>query len=227
MGLGFAGNSGSYAELANAYSGILAGARGTIAFWMKPTAYNYGFPLATKNAGAGGVFAELNNVSGGMYLGINGTYPLVASSALQPNVWTHVAIINSAVGWWRIVNNVIVASSTAGTFAAGGTSLWLGRWDNTPDYPYSGKLADIRVWNRGLNPYEIYLAYSGVDVTDGLAARWKLDQLSGSTFDSTIGTFPGTITGTAVWDSDMPTYGTFPGASAALTGFRNRGVRIA
>jgi hypothetical protein len=52
---------------------------------------------------------------------------------------------------------------------------------NSSQY-FSGRLAEIRLWNRALSTSEIATGLCGVDVhSDGLVAYWKLNQKSGTT----------------------------------------------
>lgn len=47
---------------------------------------------------------------------------------------------------------------------------------------FSGRLAEIRLWNKALSPSEIATGLCGVDVnSEGLIAYWKMNQASGTT----------------------------------------------
>ena len=59
---------------------------------------------------------------------------------------------------------------------------------------------EARVWNRALDASEI-LANKNLELTSGtgLVARWGLNEGSGTTINSSVGTFPGTLTNGPIW----------------------------
>ena len=65
---------------------------------------------------------------------------------------------------------------------------------------FSGIIDEARVWNRALNAGEI-LANKDLELTSGsgLVARWGLNEGTGTAINSSVGTFPGTLTNGPEW----------------------------
>lgn len=225
MSLVFSGSTGNYAEISNAYNDLIRNrSASTISWWMKPSAMDFGVVMASKGLVAGGFFVELNNANGAAYFGLN-NYSLVTAADIVAGSWVHCVQQASSLGWMNLtsfqIRRMVATSATYSNTA--GTSLWLGRFDSGT-FPYNGKLFDIRIWNRGLTLPEMHEVYCGHDVTSGLLERWKLDETTGSTFAGSVGGYTGSITGTPVWDSDFPTYGTYPGGSGGTSRLINGGL---
>ena len=70
---------------------------------------------------------------------------------------------------------------------------------------FSGAIDEARIWNRALLPAEI-LANKNLELTSGtgLMARWGMAEGSGTTINSSVGTFPGTLTNGPTWVAGFP-----------------------
>jgi hypothetical protein len=212
MALRFAGNSGSFAEIANGYN-RLSGLNASISAWMKISNYNFGFVIATKDLSLGGVFVEVNNSAGGIFPGINTNYSLLSNAAFAIDTWFNVLFVpgNASGEMTQVqiyVNGVLTRTgpNIAAWTTSANKSLWLARWD-TASFWGAVTLADIRTWNRRLTSAEACDVYQGKSVSSGLTSWWKLDETSGSTFADSVGSLPGAITGTPDWVSESPSYG--------------------
>jgi hypothetical protein len=68
---------------------------------------------------------------------------------------------------------------------------------------YTGRLKDVRIWNRALNPTQIArICADPIDLGDrsGLAGWWPLDDGQGRTAQDKAGTNPGTLSSTRPWE---------------------------
>ena len=81
---------------------------------------------------------------------------------------------------------------------------------------------EARVWNRALDASEI-LANKDLEPTSGtgLVARWGINEGTGTTINSSVGTFPGTLTNSPSWVDGFPLPDTTPPAApTGLTAIR-------
>lgn len=87
--------------------------------------------------------------------------------------------------------------------------LYFGSFWTGSDY-FHGKIDDIRIWNRVLNPEEIFYNYtypgkfhSGLDLNTDIIANWTFSEGIGTTtFDQGPNGLGGTING-ATWDNEL------------------------
>lgn len=133
--------------------------------WIYPTAdpgtgeaiiisyYTSAFPY-------GMVAFDYGNVATGVptcYLYNGSTYPLVtAPGKLALNAWTHLACTYDKARLKLYVNGTLAGDVAAtGTISASGASLYIGDDPGAGDNPPTGRLDDIRIYNRALTQTEI------------------------------------------------------------------------
>jgi len=207
MALCFASASSQFAEIAAAYTDLLASTTNvTFSVWFRTT--NLGsqpFLWSTKGAGTGRSFLEHSTLTG-FFFGTNGTFITSTGVTIQNNTWTHlVATRSSVTGNGSIwVNGVLFFEATLPAHAAGPGDLYLGRFDS--GLYLDGKLYDFRIWSSVLIKANIRKAWAGQSVPTTLVASWLLNESSGTTFADSAGSHPGSLFG-ATWDADAPVYG--------------------
>jgi len=80
------------------------------------------------------------------------------STALNPNQWYHVAATYDSSGYGRVYLNG-VQNGVGGPYAVPlynySYSHYIGRWTTTTSYPFSGKMDEVRIYNRALSAEEI------------------------------------------------------------------------
>jgi hypothetical protein len=130
------------------------------------------------------------------------------------NKWTHVIVTydgrggaNANLGMNFYINGVLQTTVTdnTGSYVAmqnTSTEMQIGRRIGASAY-MSGKLADVRIYNKALSQTE------GLDVMDGLViggeiSRWKINEGAGSAIADDIGSNNGTLQGTTTnfWDTE-------------------------
>lgn len=86
---------------------------------------------------------------------------------------------------------------------------------------YSGKMADLCIWNRKLTTEEFADLYNLRAVpTNGLLARWIMNEGSGTTITDTVGSVTGTLTGGVSWSTTVLNTERSVAGTRALAGAR-------
>lgn len=126
-----------------------------------------------------------------------GGYPDMVEGAttVPANVWTHVAVS------WRFkdvtdiyINGELDAERTAGPAPSGTADIYLGANPVSGYYPFTGSIAEVRIWNvvRSQDDIRRDMHVQLDEPLPGLVANWHL---TGNLLDA-IGGFDGTIHGT-------------------------------
>jgi len=128
---------------------------------------------------------------------------VVADTNLHTGLWYHVAVTRKTLSPSSIEYVVQVDNREPLTFTvtgapAGGLAgrLRIGQGEGTsPDRPFDGYIADVRVWNIARTRDEIHGAMftSNPADTAGLAASWRMDETSGNILTDAVGSNPLTV----------------------------------
>ncbi len=167
----------------------------------------------------GFVGADFEDTAGGV------NHPAWGTTALPVGEWHHIAATYSGTCWTLYVdgssetlNALAVACPNATpestSFQHAGLAAGLGSTGQLAAGYFSGVIDEARLWNRALTPAEI-LANKYLELTNGtgLVARWGMNETSGTTINSSVGTFPGTLSppaGPATWVPGFPIPETSP-----------------
>ncbi len=127
-------------------------------------------------------------------MGLN--HPILGTTTIFNNTWYHAAVTFDGRMTWRLYLN----GSLENTLVVG----HLPRWDNTSPLGlgtsmttggtaqgfFDGTLDEVRIWNYARSEAEIQSAMNSQisDPTTGLAARWSLNEASGTTVSGSAGT---------------------------------------
>lgn len=145
--------------------------------------------------GTAGLNAEYNFVIGStreirIYCG--SSLQQTATGVITADQWDEVIITKDSNTWDIYVNGSYVTTLTIST-SAGTDSLYFGSI-NSGDY-LTGRLDDIKVWNKTLTSAEVSTEYSGTAVTDGLIHKWDFDD---NDYTDSVGGADGTNNGTTL-----------------------------
>jgi hypothetical protein len=154
----------------------------------------------------GFVGVDFEDTAGGANRPAWGTTPIPANGT-----WHHIAATYSGSCWALYVDgapdplNALVtacpnATPESTSYQRAGLSAGINSTGGLGTGYFSGAIDEARVWNRALDANEI-LANRDLELTNGigLVARWGLNEGSGTTANSSVGSFPGTLTNGPLW----------------------------
>ena len=214
MGTGTAGLGDTGLGLPQAYPVITKG-RGQAELPLNVN-MNYWFGIAT----SGVIAADFEDTNDGL------NHPILGMTAIPLGEWHHIAV-TYADGCWNVYldgnpealdsrttqcpkirnSTTVPAVPEAGSVQHAAISSALQSLGNLPtDSGYfSGVIDEARVWNRALSQSEIQ-ANKGGEITSGsgLLARWGMNEGSGTVINSSVGSFPGTLTNGPTWTTGFP-----------------------
>ncbi len=155
-------------------------------------------------AGTGTLVADFEEgVGGSGPLGQN--HPIVSTAPITTNVWHHAAATYDGTTWNLYLDGVNVGTATIGEpvrsdsiqHASLGSSL--NTTGGTNGF-FEGTLDEARIWNVARSQVQIQgTMNSEITSGTGLLARWGLDEGTGTSVASSVGTFPGTLTNGPTW----------------------------
>ncbi|MCC6840038.1 MAG: hypothetical protein IT230_07760 [Flavobacteriales bacterium] len=126
--------------------------------------------------------APANTVEG-RFRNSSGQAFTLAHAGLVVNTWQFLALTYNGSQLSLNINGVTVASTPAnGAIASNFVDLFIGNvYYQGTDFLLHGRVDEVSLWNRALNPNEISCIYnSGIDVSDsGLQLYYKMDQGTG------------------------------------------------
>jgi hypothetical protein len=142
----------------------------------------------------------------------NNNYPVFGTTVIQQNVWTHAAVTWDGNAWKLFVNGVeetVTVSNLLPTprpvpradsiqhFAIGSALNSSG----TAAGFFQGVIDEVRVWNVARSGAEIAAARDVpiTSVVSGLLARFGLNEGTGTTATSSVGSVSGTLTNGPLW----------------------------
>ena len=206
------GSTGKYAQKTDTDDSLDMGTSDfSIAFWIKTsTTSQSGVVSKMVTATYIGYTVALSSVNGCPYLMIssrgNPNYTsIIGTIRVNDNKWHHVAVTADRDGNCNIY--IDGAYNNAGSIA-----LDSGDIDNTaifyigknPWYPFDGFLHSIYIYkSKILSAIEVKKLYNGIEITDGLIAKWKVDDKSGGIIEDSIGDNDLTIVGATWADRDI------------------------
>ncbi len=155
----FAGNSSSYVSIPNSPTIDITGSF-TLEAWINPTVITGSKGIISKGGSLGTALKYAIRLSSGrVVFATNGAQRLISkpTSTLPVNAWTHVsATYDQSLNEFRIyIDGVLDTSSVvaSATPTANSDSLYIGISGNST--PFSGKLDEVRVWNRTVSSAEV------------------------------------------------------------------------
>ena len=147
-------------------TGLATGANPrTIMAWINATdteSVKVPFAYGDTNANVGEVFGfYLSSDETLNFWGMAGS-DFSTATKLTTNVWHHVAVTYDGSDVRVYLDAEQVGPTTARTLNTGNQNLFIGSdGDIDPnDYPYSGLMDEVRIWNRCLTDEEIYIHYA-------------------------------------------------------------------
>ena len=200
------------------------------------------YPVLTKGMGEGETPANLNTnwflgITSNGYVGADfedtaggGNHPAWGTTAIPLDEWHHIAATYTGSCWAIYVDGVLDtlnalvtqcpnATPESTSYQRAGLSASISSTGSLGAGYFSGVIDEARIWNRALNASEM-LANRDLELTSGtgLVARWGLNENSGTIINSSVGTFPGTLTNGPTWTSGFPMADTTaPDAPTALS----------
>lgn len=153
----FSGSNSSYVAVRHSASLSIV-ASFSLEAWVNPT--NVLSPasqiiLQKRNAGSDGYTLYLSN--GKIAIRTGSITRLIGTIVIPNNTWTHITgTFNSATNTFSIyVNGTFdISAVVAGAAPPANTdSVWVGKGFNSP---FSGKMDEVRIWNRALSSLEVY-----------------------------------------------------------------------
>ena len=196
------------------------------------------YPVLTKGMGEGETPANINTnyilgITVDGYVGVDfedtvggANHPAWGTTLVPIGAWHHIAATYSGSCWALYVDgnpdplNALVtqcpnATPESTSYQHPGLSAGINSSGGLGTGYFKGAIDEARIWNRALNASEI-LANRDLELTSGtgLLARWGLNEGTGTTVNSSVGTFPGTLTNGPTW---VTTDITPPAAPTALT----------
>ena len=213
----------------------------------RPLAY----PVLTKGMGQGETPANINM---NYFLGITSTgmvgadfednaggvnHPAWGSSLVPIGGWHHIAATYNGSCWAlyldgapETLNGSVTACPNATPEATSiqhaGLAAGIGSTGQLSTGFFAGTIDEARIWNVARTPAEI-VATVNQEVTSGagLIGRWGMNEGTGTTIDSSVGTFPGTLTNGPLWVPGAPfniVPSTPPAPPTSLTSAANSGA---
>ena len=183
---------------------IMVGSNFTLEVILRPTPTNQ-----PSNLGSAPLASIIDNEPR-LIFGSRGGNGLTISNGYIVGQWGNVRSVSSAwfptTNWIRPTWDMV---DSAGTLFTNGVVCGLGVGQPTNNFPFNsigstnplinfgGYIQAIRLWNTNLSAPQIASIYywnqtnGATDVTNGLAARWKLDDGSGTTMGDSVGGYNG------------------------------------
>lgn len=175
--LDFTGDDVAFAE----FSPSFLSPKWTVSCWVKIGAGNnnasmldFGSPTS-KNW-----WLTTNGTAKGVKFNV-GTQSLAYNFATDPDGWHHIAGVYSGASLLLYVDGTLIGTVTA-PISTANLPLFFGRKPNGATNFFTGKLDDVRIFNRQLSQTEInqFKNRTVNSDADGLAAYWKFDEGVGS-----------------------------------------------
>ena len=137
-------------------------------------------------------------------------HPVEGSTTITTNTWHHAAATYDGTTWKLYLDGALDATLDVGqpprsdTIQHAGLGTMLTSTGTAKGF-FQGVLDEARVWNVARSQGDIQATMDN-EVTSGtgLVARWGMNEGSGTTIASSVGTFPGTLTNGPTWVAGSP-----------------------
>ncbi len=158
----------------------------------------------------GFVGADFEDTAGG------GNHPAWGTTAISLDQWHHIAATYNGACWAFFVDGNVDPLNSYAVQCANATpestsyqraalSAGINSTGGLGTGFFSGVIDEARIWNRPLSQAEIQAnKFSQLLTGDGLIARWGLDEGSGTTINSSVGSFSGILTNAPAWVTGFP-----------------------
>ena len=211
---------------------------GTLGFDGAGGRPNGAYPVLAKGMGEGETPANINTnyflgITADGYVGVDFedtaggvNHPAWGTTPVPLNEWHHIAATYSGTCWAVYVdgsadplNNAVTvcpnATPESTSYQRTALSAGINSTGGLGSGYFAGVIDEARIWNRALSSSEI-LANKNLEITSGtgLIARWGINEGSpNSTINSSVGSFPGTLTSGPTWVAGFPIPDTTPPAA--------------
>ena len=147
-----------------------------------------------------------------MATGMN--HPFTGNMSITTNEWHHAAVTydSTSAVWSLYLDGVLDSTSDLGSnilprtdsVQHAGIGSAMTSTGAAAGY-FQGKMDEARIWNRALSLTEIRASINAeLTSGSGLVARWGMNEGTGSTIASSVGSFPGTLTNIPLWGPGSP-----------------------
>ncbi len=131
----------------------------TYAAWIYPTAVGATHSMFMGETLPYFSFYNTRRVYFSIRDGSNVQRTLTSTTILPFNQWYHVAGVFDASGYQRLyingVQNIVSPNAYTTPHYVYNTTHFIGKYTTTPNYPFSGIIDEVRIYNRGLSATEI------------------------------------------------------------------------
>lgn len=142
----------------------------TYAAWVKPSylAYNYNWVINNGSTTNGTSLIISSSKVGFFYQG--GSAVVFSSGTLIINNWYYITATYNGSNTVKFYINGVAAgvSSISGSWSATNTYPNIGTWYNGSQYPYTGNISNVQIYNRALSDAEITQNYNTLKSRFGL-----------------------------------------------------------
>lgn len=195
----------------------LEGTRWTISLWLKPLNDAKAFLSAMHYTAADKYMIFYHNTNK-IQIGSAGSSPSglslwTTNACVITGVWQHITMTMEADGWHVYHNGVhqsitaIAGSNANASFTANAfTKLILSGYilNSSHALPTNSNIKDVRIYSSALAQSDITKLANGQESSATPAARWRLNEGTGTTANDSIGSNHGTLTNGPTWSGDVP-----------------------
>ena len=174
------------------------------------------------DAGTGTLIADFEEGAGGAAPSQN--HPVSGTTVIANNTWYHAAVTYDGTTLNLYLNGTLEGSVVVGQPTASATTsptafaTSIRSNGTTLQGFFQGVMDEARVWNRALPLNELQSNInSQLTSGTGLIARWGMDEGTGATISSSVGTFNGALTNGPLWVPGAPFNLTFNAPPSAPT----------
>jgi Concanavalin A-like lectin/glucanases superfamily len=159
----------------------------TISAWIKPTSSITSKAIVVKNNEIRLVTDNSGHLICQYYGGSSWQTPVVSSTALTTGSWQHVTCTYTYKDKTlsAFINGIQSGDSQFNQGSSGTTTHWRFGSDESASYAdFSGKIDEVRIYNRALSPGEVQALYNWAP---GPVGYWKMDENTGTSVSDSSG----------------------------------------
>jgi hypothetical protein len=194
---------------ATGYKGITGTASRTCCAWIKTTSTQQGCILSWGADQAGQKWVFRTEANGTLSLAVYGGY-VNTTTPINNGQWHHVAAVlnddgSPSVNEIRLYVDGLLQGTTASTtqlidtIASQDVMIGAYRSAGVPSMYFRGLIDDVCIYNRAIGIDEIFPDNKFPVSTDGLVARWRMDETEGAILHDDMSSHNGTLNSTG-WD---------------------------